>query len=266
MFHNLHDKDPFVPEEYANFSSMQTISVRTTQNVVIRYPVASVGDRIGAFIIDLIIMLMYVFLISFIYDYFDLSSAALVIFFIILPVSLYHLLFEVLLDGQSPGKRLLRIKVVRTDGTPPTLGNYLIRWLLRFVDILLSSVFGLPGAIAVVTIAAGGRGQRLGDLAAGTAVVKLVQQSDVDAAEIFAPLKQEQPAGYQPVFPQSTLLTDAQVEIIRQALDVYRNTGNDKPLLAVTEKVKQITGIQSDMPPVKLLYTLLDDYARLTAR
>lgn len=243
---------------------MQTISVRTTQNVVIKYPVASVGDRIGAFLIDLSIIIMYVFLTSFMYDYFDLSSAVVVFLVIILPVTLYHLLFEVLMDGQSPGKRLLRIKVVRTDGTPPTLGNYLIRWLLRFVDILLSSVFGLPGAIAVVTIAAGGRGQRLGDMAAGTAVVKLVQQSDVDAAEIFAPLKQEE--NYQPVFPQATLLTDGHVEIIRQALDVYRNTGNDKPLAAVTEKVKQITGIQTDMPPVKMLYTLLEDYARLTAR
>ncbi len=243
---------------------MQTISVRTTQNVVIKYPVASVGDRIGAFLIDLFIMIMYIFLTAFIYDYFDLSSVAVVFFVIILPVTLYHLLFEVLMDGQSPGKRLLRIKVVRTDGTSPTLGNYLIRWLLRFVDILLSSIFGLPGAIAVVTIAAGGRGQRLGDIAAGTAVVKLVQPSDVDAAEIFAPLRQEQ--NYQPVFPQATLLTDAHVEIIRQALEVYRKTGNDKPLLAVTEKVKLITGIQSDLPPVKFLYTLLEDYARLTAR
>lgn len=245
---------------------MQTISVRTTQNVVIKYPVASVGDRIGAFIIDLIIMGMYIFLVSFIYEYLNLSSVVLIFAIIIIPVVLYHLLFEVFMDGQSPGKRLLRIKVVRTDGTPPTLGNYLIRWLLRFVDILLSSFFGLPGAIAVVTIAAGGRGQRLGDIAAGTAVVKLVQHADMNAEEIFAPLKPEQPAYYQPVFPQATLLTDNHVEIIRQALDVYRNTGNDKPIMAVTEKVKQLTGIQSDMPPVKMLYTLLDDYAQLTAR
>lgn len=244
---------------------MQTISVQTTQNVVIKYPVASVGDRIGAFIIDLAIIMMYIFLMSFILDYFNLQSAAIVIFTIILPLALYHLAFEVLMDGQSPGKRIVRIKVVRTDGAPPTLGNYLIRWLLRFVDILLSSIFGLPGAIAVITIAAGGRGQRLGDMAAGTAVVKLVQPSETTASELFAPVKEQQ-AGYQPVFPQSTLLTDEHVEIIRQALEVYRNTGNDKPMLAVTEKVKQITGIQSDLPPVKMLYTLLDDYARLTAR
>ncbi|MCS6973110.1 MAG: RDD family protein [Cyclobacteriaceae bacterium] len=245
---------------------MQTISVQTTQNVVIKYPVASVGDRIGAFIIDFTIIIMYIFIVSFIYDYFNLQSAAIVIFTIFLPLALYHLAFEVLMDGQSPGKRIVRIKVVRTDGAPPTLGNYLIRWLLRFVDILLSSVFGLPGAIAVITIAAGGRGQRLGDMAAGTAVVKLVQPSETTASELFAPLKEDQQAGYQPVFPQSTLLTDEHVEIIRQALEVYRNTGNDKPLLAVTEKVKQITGIQSDLPPVKMLYMLLDDYARLTSR
>jgi uncharacterized RDD family membrane protein YckC len=245
---------------------MQTISVRTTQNVVINYPVASVGDRIIAFLIDVAFMVMYLFVAAFLIESAGIDLGIMYFGLMVLPVSLYHLLFEVLMDGQSPGKRIMRIKVVRVDGTSPTLGNYLLRWLLRFVDVTLSALFGLPGAVAVVVIASGGRGQRLGDIAAGTAVVKLVKQPEIRAAELFAPLQQEADKTYTPMFPQAALLTDSQVEIIRQALDVYRSTGNDKPLEAVTEKVKQITGIQTDLPPVKMLYTLLNDYAHLTSR
>ncbi|GIV37419.1 MAG: RDD family protein [Cyclobacteriaceae bacterium] len=243
---------------------MQTIPVRTTQNVVINYPVASVGDRIAAYLVDLAILIMYVFVVVFLFDSVGVSAYVWLFLTIVLPFAFYDLLFEIIMDGQSPGKKLLRIKVVRMDGTSPTLGNYLLRWLLRFVDITLSGGFGLPGAVAIVAIASGGRGQRLGDVAAGTAVVKLAQPAELRAAEVFAPLQQGQAPAYEPVFGQASLLTDMQAEIIRQALDVYRNTGNDKPLLAVAEKVKQITGIQTDLPPVKMLYTLLDDYAHLT--
>ncbi len=244
---------------------MQTISVRTTQNVVINYPVASVGDRMGAYLIDLVILIIYLIVCLVLSDVLGLQSGVIMFLVITLPAVFYHLIFELLMDGQSPGKKLLRIKVVRTDGTSPTLGNYLLRWILRFVDIWLPVVFGLPGAIAVIVIASGGRGQRLGDITAGTAVVKLIKAEEVNAAEWFAPLKEEPQTAYVPVFPQSAFLTDAHVEIVRQALDVYRNTGNDKPLLAVCEKVKQITGIQTDLPPVKMLYTLLNDYTRLTS-
>ncbi len=244
---------------------MQTIPVRTTQNVVINYPVASVGHRIAAYLVDLAILIMYVFVVIFLMDLVGIDAYSWFFLLIVLPFVFYDILFEVLMDGQSPGKKLLRIKVVRIDGTSPTLGNYLLRWLLRFVDITLSGAFGLPGAVAIVTIASGGRGQRLGDVAASTAVVKLVQPAELRAAELFAPLQQGQSSAYVPVFSQASLLTDLQAEIIRQALDVYRNTGNDRPLMAVAEKVKQITGIQTDLPPVKMLYTLLDDYAHLTS-
>jgi uncharacterized RDD family membrane protein YckC len=244
---------------------MQTISVRTTQNVVINYPVASVGDRIVAYLVDGLIMFCYVILMVWINSLFPLDSSIPAFVLIVLPVSLYHLLFEVFMEGQSPGKRLMKIKVIKTDGSPPSLGSYLLRFLLRPVDILFSLIVGLPGMVAVITIAAGGRGQRLGDIAAGTTVIKLVQRAEADAAQLFAPVQDSSSEGVIQ-FPQATLLTDADVELVRQALDVYRNSGNDKPLKAVEQKVKHITGIQTDLPPVKFLYRLLDDYARHTAR
>ena len=172
---------------------MQTVSVRTAQNVVIDYPVASLGDRILAYFIDVLIIIAYFILIFLIMASGDVGSTALFISTLVIPPFLYHLLFEIFMNGQSPGKRQMNIKVVRLDGTPATIGNYIIRWLLRLIEIDF-----LSGAVALLTIAISGKGQRLGDIAAGTTVVKLVKQAAVTAKEVFT-LADE---NYSPVFQQ----------------------------------------------------------------
>lgn len=236
---------------------MQTVTVRTTQNVVIQYPAASLGDRIFAYLIDVAIIIAYCILMAVIVSELGIGSIAGVIGLFMIPVFLYHLLFEIFMNGQSPGKRQMGIKVVRLDGTPPTIGNYIIRWLLRLIEIDLMS-----GAIAMLTIAISGKGQRLGDIAAGTAVVKLVKQREVTAKEVFTLAAED----YAPVFHQVTLLTDRDIELIQQALELNRTTGNDRPVMAVTEKIKSLLGVQTDMPPVKFLYTIVKDYGHITSR
>jgi uncharacterized RDD family membrane protein YckC len=235
---------------------MQTVSVRTAQNVVIDYPVASLGDRILAYFIDVLIIIAYVILILFTIGFGRINSPVSIISLISIPIFLYHLLFEIFMNGQSPGKRQMNIKVVRLDGTPATIGNYIIRWLLRLIEIDL-----LSGAVALLTIAISGKGQRVGDIAAGTTVVKLVKQATVTAKEVFT-LTEE---SYSPLFQQVIQLNDQDIEVIQQALEVNRTTGNSRPVMAVTEKVKDNLGIQTDMPPVKFLYTIVKDYGHLTA-
>lgn len=236
---------------------MQTVTVRTTQNVFIEYPVASLGDRILAYFIDVLIILVYYVLVFFFIVSAEAFSVALFIGVLIIPAFLYHLLFEIFMSGQSPGKRQMNIKVVRLDGTSPTIGNYIIRWLLRLIEIDL-----LSGALALATIAINGKGQRLGDIAAGTSVIKLAQQREVQAKEVFTLTDQS----YTPVFLQATLLNDQDIELIQQALEVNRSAGNTLPVLSVTEKVKDRLGIQSDLPPVKFLYTIVKDYGYLTSK
>ncbi len=235
---------------------MQTVSVRTTQNVVIDYPVASLGDRILAYFIDVFIILAYFILIFFLLVSGGAGSTAFIIGVLMIPPFLYHLVFEIFMNGQSPGKRQMNIKVVRLDGTPPTIGNYIIRWLLRLIEI-----DALSGAIALFTIAVNGKGQRLGDIAAGTTVVKLVEQRAVTANEVFTVSEDT----YTPVFQQVIQLNDQDIEVIQQALEVNRTTGNSVPVMAVTEKIKNSLGIQTDLPPVKFLYTLVKDYGHITA-
>ena len=237
---------------------METIRVRTTQNVFIEYPIASLGDRIIAFFIDAIILTVYQIICYFILDKLDMkwNTTANVLAYT-LPFLLYHPLFEIFMNGQSPGKLIMRIKVVSMDGSSPTIGAYVMRWLFRFVEILM-----LRGALAMVTIAANGKGQRLGDLAAGTAVVKLISQQATTASEVFTLVEDE----YQPVYNEVLELTDFDIELMQQALTSSRDSGNPNPVNQLAEKVKSFLGVQSEMPPVKFLYTIIKDYSFLTSQ
>ena len=234
---------------------METIRVRTTQNVFIEYPVASLGDRMLAFLIDAIILTAYNFICYFILEEYTFTPTVSVLL-ITVPFFLYHPLFEIFMNGQTPGKRQMRIKVVNLDGSSPTIGGYLMRWLFRLVEVFL-----LRGALAMVTIAANGKGQRLGDIAAGTSVVKLVPKEATSSANVFATAEE----GYEPSFPQASQLNDSDLEVIYQALEVSRDTGNPIPANLLSDKVKSLLGIESDLPPVKFLYTIIKDHNQLVA-
>jgi uncharacterized RDD family membrane protein YckC len=236
---------------------MQTIQVRTTQNVFIHYPVASVGDRILGYLLDQIIKIIYAIAVGILLYNTDVEDEWIWISIIGIPWLFYSVLFEIFMNGQTPGKRALNIQVIRLNGTPATIGDYILRWIFALID------FGiLSGAIAVILIAAGGKGQRLGDLVAGTSVVKLTEQKEITANEIFVPAD----AGYEPTFNQAIQLNEKDIEIIQRALEVNRDQGNPKPMLAVTEKIKTQLGIQTDLPPVKFLYVLIKDFNHLTSR
>lgn len=243
---------------------MQTIRVQTTQNVFIDYPLASIGDRIAAYLLDRLMLGVYI-LVMFLILLIPASNAnddtmlwIVVVGFILigLPFIFAGLLFEIFMDGQTPGKRVMKIKVMRLDGTPATVGGYLLRWLFCIID------FGIfSGVIAVVAIALGGKGQRLGDMVAGTTVVKLTKEKEVTANEVFITAEET----YVPTFEQAAQLNSRDIEIIQRALDANRDHGNFEPVEVVTEKLKALLGIQSDLPPVQFLTTLVKDHSNLTA-
>jgi uncharacterized RDD family membrane protein YckC len=236
---------------------MQTIQVRTTQNVFIQYPLASVGDRILAYLLDQLIKIIYALAAGILFFNMNVENEWVWILILGFPWLFYSVLFEIFMNGQTPGKRALTIKVIRLNGTPPTLGDYILRWVFALID------FGIfSGAVAVIIIVAGGKGQRLGDLVAGTSVIKLVEQKEITAQEVFVAAEEE----YQPTFNQAIQLSDKDIEIIQRALEVNRDHGNAKPMLAVAEKIKSQLGIQTDLPPVKFLYVLIKDFNHLTSR
>lgn len=232
---------------------MTTVSVRTTQNVSIEYPIAGVGNRILAYVIDALIIFAYCAVLMFgvLQNVGSGAAAFLIIILIFLPVFFYHLLFEIFMNGQSPGKRQVGIRVIRLDGTPATVGNYLLRWLFRPIEC---------NALGVIIIAVSKKGQRIGDMVAGTTVIKVAPQDTPSTADEIG--LQTEP-DYQPLYPQVAQLSDADIEIIRQALAASRDSGNRSPVEAAAERVKSRLGINSDFPAVKFLYTVLRDYTHL---
>ncbi|MEJ0057375.1 MAG: RDD family protein [Bacteroidota bacterium] len=233
------------------------VHVRTTQNVFIHYPVASLGDRILAYLLDQLILIVFIIAMVALYVNIKMDVIWIWIVTVAAPYILYHLMFEIFMNGQSPGKQILKIKVIRLDGTSASVGDYILRWIFAFIDLQLMS-----GLIAVLTIAIGAKGQRLGDVVAGTTVIKLIDQSVVTAADVFVP----QEAEYVPSFPQVVQLNENDIELIRRALEVNRTSGNSQPVMAVTEKIKSLLGIETDMAPVKFLYTVVKDFQHLTSR
>ncbi|TDN37789.1 RDD family protein [Hymenobacter sp. UV11] len=251
---------------------MATIRIHTTQNVTLEYEVASLGDRIVATLIDYFVLLAWGVLWGVLFTSVasrnhesgttDWGSAAgivaiVIITIILAPYLLYFLLSEIFFNGQTIGKKARDLRVVRLDGTAPRVGDYLLRWLLRLVD------FGFGGGIvAVVAIAAGGKGQRLGDMAAGTSVISLRHRPQV-LADLPSPAAL---AGYQPVFPQAADLSDHDVALLRQLLSRSIKQGNYVLLNETATKIKQLLGVHTDLPDEAFLQTILRDHTYLAAQ
>lgn len=233
---------------------MSTIRVHTTQNVTLEYEIASVGDRIAAALIDYLLYGVWAAIVGLVLSRW-LRLGWLTPFAIGLPTVFYHLVCEVFLNGQSIGKKARDIRVMRLDGTPARLGDYFLRWLLRPVEIIAT-----VGSLATVTILLNGRGQRLGDLLAGTTVLSLRPRAgQLLAAEAAVP------AGYQAVFPQAIDLTDHDVALLRQLLSRSLKQGNYLLLNETANKIKQLLHLHSDLPDEAFLRTVLRDHAHLVA-
>ncbi|MGV6832673.1 MAG: RDD family protein, partial [bacterium] len=157
---------------------MVELQINTTQNVNLNFTAASVGERILAYGVDLIIKVAYIIVIyQIIFNIFKMDAvfaemdnwsviAILLLFYF--PVIFYTLILEVWLEGQTIGKRILKIKVVKIDGYQASLADFVVRWFFRIVDINIMS-----GIVALITIITSPKNQRLGDITAGTAVITL---------------------------------------------------------------------------------------------
>jgi len=240
------------------------IQIETTQNVKLEYEVASSGDRILAWLIDTLLNIGYIAIMLVIYDVTGIARRAgetlemALALTVILPWLFYHLLSEIFMDGQSIGKRFRNIKVIRTDGTSPTIGNYLIRWSLRLLENML-----FPG-VAFVAILASEKGQRLGDLAAGTAVAKVSRRTYLsDTILNFTH------SGYQPAYPAVQNFSNKDIEIIKYVLKLHRESNKFLILRECATKVRTLLGIDPldiSVPNEVLLQRVVDDYTYYKSR
>lgn len=235
---------------------MESLTVETTQNVDIEFQLASVGDRIFSFLLDLFFIICYSVICGLLVINFT-NGIEWIGFLLVLPVFLYSLLCEVFLNGQSFGKMIMKLRVVKTDGSELTFGACFIRWVFRLIDILASQ-----GLVAILTIVINGKGQRLGDLAASTAVLKIDGKSHLSDT-IYMDLKDD----YVPAYPEVQKLSDSDMQTIKEVLQVaakdssYTSIGAPHPLVIKTkEVVLKKMGVETKMSGKDFLNTLLKDY------
>lgn len=240
---------------------MQTIEIETTQNVKIEYPIASVGDRVVAGLIDYLIMIGYFIGAIFVYlalinwtenTPFSFPVAYFVILY--LPVFFYHFLCETFLNGQSFGKKIMKMRVVKIDGSQAGIGSYLLRWLIAPFDIYFTY-----GSVGLITMLINGKGQRLGDLAANTTVVKLKTEVKLEDTILRAT-----PANYNVQFPLVGALSDKDISIVKEVIDLNFKHPDALMYQQIISKTKAAIEnklrVKSEQHPLYFLDTVLKDY------
>ncbi|MBX3253784.1 MAG: RDD family protein [Chitinophagaceae bacterium] len=266
---------------------MGKINIPTTFNIDIEFETAPFHVRMFAWIIDFVLLVFYMIIAYNIYDAvadkndfsagnaYDRWSIDLLI---MLPVVSYHLLCELFWNGQSIGKRLLGLRVVNDNGGKASPGQYIIRWLLRSADIsipiiVIALLLGIVWILKalwitslmfiadVILMAVHKAAKRLGDLAAGTMLIKTNPKGNLEDT-IFM----EVADSYVPVFPQVMRLSDRDVNTIKGILDSGRKMGHYQMVESASERVKNVLAIESSMPAFDFLDTLLKDYNYISTK
>lgn len=238
---------------------MDTVHINTTQNINIQYKMAGVFQRILAYLLDSIFMGAFsLIMILIVFNSGDDTLQIFVIAVFILDY-LYFLICETLMNGQTFGKRILNIRVVKLDGSKPTLSAYILRWIMLPIDVFITS-----GGIAVVLIAFTKNGQRIGDILAGTTVIKTNVQNSTLA--INRQVIKQVDETYTPVYPDAVKLNDRDIRLIHRSIEAFRLNSQRRPVEALKEKLEEKIQVKSDLPPIKFLHTLVKDYNYYAAR
>ncbi len=241
---------------------MSTIAITTTQNIELEYDLASLGERIVAYILDYILLIIYALIIIFIvigstgFGQF-LDKNGWLVFLFILPMFFYDLACEMLFNGQSLGKKIMGIRVISLNGEQASFGQYLIRWLFRLIDFTFTSWL-----CGLVLVAATEKRQRLGDLIAGTTLVKTKPRTNINQT-LFVPTEEVE---YEATYPEVVNLSDKDMQLVKEVLINVRRSGNTMLALQTMNKIEQVLNITSKQEPVDFLFTVLADYNKLASK
>ncbi|WP_430412592.1 RDD family protein [Kordia sp.] len=239
---------------------MSEIQINTTQNVNINFTLASVGERIVAHLIDLLIKFAYAGIVFWIFseivdssrtlqnlDWWSLVSIYVLLLF---PFIFYSLVLESLFEGQTLGKKAMKIRVVKIDGYQASFVDYIIRWFFRIVDLNM-----LSGFIALISIIVSEKGQRLGGMTSGTSVISLKNK-----VRISHTILEEIGDDYKPQYPTVINLSDNDMRIIKETFTTARDAKDNDTLLKLRKKVEEVIGITSEKDTISFLTIIIRDY------
>lgn len=266
---------------------MSIIRIPTNFNIEIEFEIPEFYRRLIALLIDMVLEYFYLRIavelnrsIAGGLEGFDAYAIGLLL---ILPVILYHIIMEVTMNGQSIGKKITGIRVVNEIGGRPSISQFLIRWLLRVSDLWIAIIlillisqpnlfrdaettFVVLAALAfivtdIILVVSTKKGQRIGDILAKTILIRTNTKGSIDDTVFVAVAD-----NYVPVFPQIMQLSDKDINAIKSILETARKRGDVLMADNAALKIKSHLQINSELPPLEFLDTLLKDYNYLSTK
>ncbi len=238
---------------------MASIEIKTVQNVAIRYELGTFGERMISTMIDWFVIGFSSVCIYLLSNYFGNNSNEkdTVVFTIVFTLFIfYSLVNEYFMSGSSPGKRLMGLRIMRVDGQPCEILDYVIRWAFRSVDIFLSVGAGVGLLVGFTPTR-----QRIGEILSNTVVVKFYRREN-SVAQL---LKLKSISNYTPGFQQSSRISENEAILIKEVLDKskqFPTPGHKKAVhdlsLILSRKLEIPT--QQIVDDHNFLLTVLKDY------
>lgn len=239
---------------------MKNIDITTSQNVTVQYALATVFERGVAFLLDLLVIgglfLLLWALQSLLFPEAFFSMA----YFVFFPCWVfYSLFFEQLLGGESPGKRVMKLRVMRTDGETAVFLDYFMRWCFKGLDVY----FSLAG-IGTLSIISSSRSQRVGDVLANTVVISIGKTERMTLKNLLALHKTD---NYKVTYPQVLDLSEEHLMLVKETVAKrirIDNEAHNEAFRLLVEQMQKELKVKSPGDPEKFLKTLLQDYIVLT--
>lgn len=264
---------------------MALIQIETPFNIDLEFEIAEVYKRLFAYLVDFSLLLsFFISMKYFYYGGFNLAGAqtlkshiGLDILTISLPMLLYSLACEIMMHGQTVGKKLFNIRVISLDGGEPSLSQYATRWIFKVFEwpfffgytfFSLQSIFayivvtGFWGLAVLIFIAVNKKNQRLGDIAANTVVINTESPFSVDDT-VFLDIIDK---NYVVTYPEVLKLSDRDINTIKNVISLYHKEYNTQTCERLATKVQEVLHITSNMYPINFLETLLADYNYLATK
>lgn len=248
---------------------MLLVKLDTGFNIEVEFPLSPFHRRFFAWLIDVTIQGTYLWLGTKILNGlagldWDDQIWAVVLF--VLPFIFYHLISEIVMNGQSVGKMAMQIKVMTLQGGQPSVSQYLIRWLFRIVDfpilLFLQMASGYNNWWLILFVFAGlictiatPKSQRVGDLVAGTILIDLKNRTSWQDT-VFTEVE----STYQAKYPQVMQLSDRDINTLKNIIETVKKRNDHDLALKIAHRIQSKLKIYPDQDSLEFLQTLLKDY------
>lgn len=277
---------------------MQNIQIKTPLNVNVNIQHAGVGWRFLSFIIDIVVIYLYIIILSKSFsllglsgaiwnqnpdDYYDLNTFLEIIYTILLfPVLFYSLWTEYVFNGQTIGKMICKTRVVKLNGYHAGFTEYFTRWAFRLVDFWTGAfmiLFFIPifgeetsyilaglmlmgsGMVAFFSIIRTKNSQRIGDIVAGTTVLRLREKHSMDIT-----ILEEIRDTYVPVYSQVIKLTDNDARIIKDTFVIARKNRDYATLKRLRTKLETVMEVEGKGEDAEFIDTVMKDFNYYTQK